>query len=181
MPILSNGSELAVWEEPDNPNPSPNAILFSITESDGDVIGPVGAKPDYFFGGVDLASVDVFDGFFALTSFTNDGRNEVFTTLETQIFDNEGNLVRTISDQAAFRSARIVSVTATSPDDITVTWIGANEYFQGENTQYGRHQLIIEDGVVQPDTFVNHLPAVADLDLTLSQGREPDRCPLQVE
>ena len=37
--------------------------------------------------------------------------------------------------------------TATSPDDITVTWIGANEYFRGENTQYGRHQMILEGGV----------------------------------
>ena len=66
MPTLSNGSELTVWEEADNPNPSPDAVLFSIAETDGDVIGPIGAKPDFPFGGIDLASVDVFDGFFYL-------------------------------------------------------------------------------------------------------------------
>ena len=50
MPTLSNGSELTVWEDPDNPNPSPDAILFSITETDGDAIGPIGAKSDFPFG-----------------------------------------------------------------------------------------------------------------------------------
>lgn len=64
MPTLSNGSVLTVWEEPDNSNPSPDAVLFSITETDGDVIGPIGAKPDFPFSGIDVASVDVFDGFF---------------------------------------------------------------------------------------------------------------------
>ena len=51
-----------------------------------------------------------------------------------------------------------------------MTWTGANEYFGGENTQYGQHQIILEDGALQPDTFVNHDPTVADLNLTLSQG-----------
>ena len=171
MPILSNGSELTVWEEPDNPNPSPDAVLFSITETDGDVIGPIRAKPDFPFGGIDLASVDVFDGFFTITSLTNEGRTETWTTVETQVFDNEGNFIRTLSDQAAFLSAQIVSVNAGGPDDITVTWIGANEYFGGENTQYGQHQIILEGGALQPDTFVNHAPTVANLDLSVSQGQ----------
>ncbi|TIX98735.1 MAG: calcium-binding protein, partial [Mesorhizobium sp.] len=57
MPTLSNGSELIVWNEPEYPNPSPDAVLFSITETDGDVIGPKGAKPDFPFGGIELASV----------------------------------------------------------------------------------------------------------------------------
>lgn len=170
MPILSNGSELTVWEEPDNPNPSPDAILFSIAETDGDVVGPVGAKSDFPFGGVDLVSVDVFDGFFTITSFTHEGRTETWTTLESQVFDNEGKLIRTLSDRAAYRSAQIVSINAATPDDITVTWIGANEYFGGENTQYGEHQIIVAGGAAQPDTFVNHAPVIADLDLTLSQG-----------
>ena len=170
MPTLSNGSELSVFEDTENPNTSPDAILFSITETDGDVLGPTGVRSDYPFGSVDLASVDVFDGFFTVTSFTNDGRTEIFTTVETYVFDNEGNYIRTLSDQAAYLSTQIVSVAAASPDDITVTWLGANEYFGGENTQYGEHQIILDGGTLQPDTFVNHAPAVADLSLTLSQG-----------
>jgi len=171
MPTLSNGSELTVWKEPDNPNPSPDAVLFSIAETDGDVIGPIGAKPDFPFGGIDLASVDVFEGFFTITSFTHEGRTETRTTVETQVFDNEGNFIRTVSDQAAFLSARIVSVNAASPDTITVTWIGANDYFGGENTQYGLHQIILEDGTLQPDTFVNHAPTAANLNVSVSQGQ----------
>ena len=170
MPTLSNGSQLTVWEEPDYPNPSPDAVLFNITEPDGDMIGPIGAKPDFPFGGIDVASVDVFDGFFTITSFTNEGRTETWTTVETQVFDNDGNLLRTLSDQAAYLSARIVSVNADSPDTITVTWIGANEYFGGENTQYGQHQIILEGGTLQPDTFVNHAPTVANLNVSVSQG-----------
>jgi serralysin len=171
MPTLSNGSELTVWEEPENPNPSPDAVLFSITETDGDVIGPIGAKADFPFGGIDLASVDVFDGFFTITSFTNEGRTETWTTVETQVFDNEGNFIRTLSDQAAYLPARIVSINADGPDTITVTWIGANEYFGGENTQYGQHQIILEGGAIQPDSFVNHAPTVADLNVSVSQGQ----------
>ena len=105
MPTLSNGSELTVWEEPDNPNPSPDAILFSIAETDGDVIGPLGAKADFPFGDIDLASVDVFDGFFTVTSFTHEGRTETWTTVETQVFDNQGNFIRSLSVQAAYLSA----------------------------------------------------------------------------
>jgi len=172
MPILSNGNELTVWE--DTNNESPDAILFTITETDGGVLGPVGAQPDYFFGWVDLASVDVFDGFFTVTTFTNDGRTEIFSRVETHVFDNEGNYIRTLSAQAAYLSTEIVSVTADSPDDITVTWVGANEYFGGENTQYGEHQIILEDGVLQPDTFVNHSPTVTDLTFTLSTGETLD-------
>ncbi|RWH78852.1 MAG: calcium-binding protein [Mesorhizobium sp.] len=174
MPTLSNGSELIVWNEPENPNPTPDSVLFSITETDGDVIGPIGAKPDFPFGGIELASVDVFDGFFTITSFTHEGRTESWTTVETQVFDNEGNFLRTVSDQAAFRSVRIVSISADSPDDLTVTWIGANEYFGGENTQYGQHQIILKGGVLQSDTFVNHAPTVADLDLSISQAQSLD-------
>ena len=170
MPTLSNGSELSVFEDTENPNTSPYAILLTITETDGDVIGPAGAKEDFPRGGVDLAQVDVFDGFFTITSFTHEGRTETWTTVETQVFDNEGNFIRTLSDQAAYLSAQIVSVNASSPDDITVTWTGANEYFGGENTQYGEHQIILAGGALQPDTFVNHAPTVTDLDLTLSQG-----------
>jgi serralysin len=172
MPTLSNGSELTVWEDIDNE--SPDAILFSIAETDGDVVGPTGARSDFPFGSVDLASVDVFDGFFTVSSFTNDGRTEIFTTVETFVFDNEGNYIRTLSDQAAYLSTEIVSISAYSPDDITVTWLGANEYFGGENTQYGQHQIILEDGTLQPDTFVNHAPTVANLNFTLSPGQSLD-------
>lgn len=172
MTILSNGSELVVWEDVDNQ--SPDAILFTIAQTDGAILGPIGAQPDYFFGSVDLASVDVFDGFFTVTTFTNDGRTEVFTTVETRVFDNEGNYIRMLSDRAAYLSTEIVSVTAESPDDITVTWIGANEYFGGENTQYGEHGLIVEDGVLQPDTFINHAPTIDDLSLSLMPGQSLD-------
>ena len=51
-----------------------------------------------------------------------------------------------------------------------MTWIGANDYFGGENTQYGQHRIILDGGALQPDTFVNHAPRVADLNLSLSQG-----------
>jgi hypothetical protein len=170
MPTLSNGSELTVWEVPDSPDPSPDKILFSIAETDGDLIGPTGAKTYSPYVWIDLISVDVFDGFFTITNFTHDARHQTETTVETQVFDNEGNLLRTLSDQAAFLSTALVSVEASSPDDITVTWTGANAYFGGENTQYGEHQIILEGGVLQPDTFVNHEPTVDDLNLTLSQG-----------
>ena len=172
MPTLSNGSELTVWE--DTENQSPDAILFSITEPDGDVLGPTGARTDFPFGSVDLASVDVFDGFFTVTTFTNDGRTEIFTTVETMVFDNQGNYIRTLADQAAYLSTEIISVTAESPDDITVRWRGANEYFGGENTQYGQHEIILEDGELQPDTFVNNAPTVANLNFTLAPGQSLD-------
>lgn len=168
MPTLSNGSELEIWE--DSENQSPDAILFNITETDGDVLGPIGAHTDYPYGWIDLASVDVFDGFFTVTTFTNDGRTELFTTLETFVFDNEGNFIRALSAQAAYLSTEIISVMAVDPDDITVTWLGANEYYGGQNTQYGQHQIILENGVIEPDTFVNHLPTVSDLDFTLAPG-----------
>lgn len=170
MPTLSNGSELTVWEEPDFPNPSPDAILFSITAPDGSVIGPIAAKPDVFRASIDLVSVDVFDGFFTITNFTHDTRTETVTVLETQVFDNQGNLVRTVSDEAAFLSAELVAIDVAGPDDVTVTWTGANAYFGGENTQYGEHRIVLAGGALQPDTFVNHDPVVADLELTLSQG-----------
>lgn len=168
MPVLSNGSELSVWEDVNNE--SPDAILFTITNTEGEVLGPTGAQPDYFFGWVDLASVDVFEGFFTVTTFTNDGRNEIFSRVETHVFDNEGNYIRTLSAQAAYLSTDIVSVAAESPDDIIITFVGANEYFGGQNTQYGEHQIILENGVLQPDTFVNHDPTVTDLTFTLSTG-----------
>lgn len=172
MPTLSNGSELDVWE--DINNESPDAILFKITEADGDVLGPTGAQSDYFFGWTDLASIDVFDGFFTVTTFTNDGRNEIFSTVDTLVFDNKGNYIRTLSDQAAYLSTKIMSVTAENPDNITVTWQGANEYFGGQNTQYGPHQIILENGELKPDTFVNHAPEVADMNFTLSPGQSLD-------
>ncbi|URK89162.1 Ig-like domain-containing protein (plasmid) [Rhizobium sp. RCAM05350] len=168
MPVLSNGSELSVWEDVNNE--SPDAILFTIANPEGEVLGPTGAQPDYFFGWVDLASVDVFDSFFTVTTFTNDGRNEIFSRVETHVFDNEGNYIRTLSAQAAYLSTDIVSVSAESPDDITVTFVAANEYFGGQNTQYGEHQIILRDGVLQPDTFINHDPTVTDLTFTLSTG-----------
>ncbi|WP_455273763.1 calcium-binding protein [Rhizobium herbae] len=168
MPVLSNGSQLSVWEDVNNE--SPDAILFTIANPEGEVLGPTGAQPDYFFGWVDLASVDVFDGFFTVTTFTNDGRNEIFSRVETHVFDNEGNHIRTLSAQAAYLSTDIVSVSAESPDDITVTFVAANEYFGGQNTQYGEHQIILRDGVLQPDTFINHDPTVTDLTFTLSTG-----------
>jgi hypothetical protein len=55
-----------------------------------------------------------------------------------------------------------------------VTWIGANEYFGGENTQYGQHQIILEGGALQPDTFVNHDSIVDNLNFTLSPGQSLD-------
>src|SRR4051812_27185686 len=121
MPTLSNGSEVTVWESTDDPNTVPYAILLSIEETDGDVSGPIGAKPYTPYVGIDLASVDVFDGFFTVTSFTHEHRHQTFTAVETRVFDNDGNFIRTISDQAAFLSAQIVSINATSPNDITVT------------------------------------------------------------
>jgi serralysin len=172
MPVLSNGSDLTVWE--DTTNESPDAVLFTIENPEGGVLGPTGAQPDYFFGWVNLASVDVFDGFFTVTTFTNDGRNEIFTRVETHVFDNEGNYVRSVSAQTAYLSTSIISVVADSPNDLTVTYRGANEYFGGENTQYGEHQIILQDGIPQPETFVNHAPTVANLDLSLSEGQVLD-------
>lgn len=172
MPNLSDGSELNVWEDTDNQ--SPDAVLFTITKPDDNVIGPIAARTDYPFGSVEVASVDVFDGFFTITTFTHDGRTEVATTLETFVFDNEGNFIRSLSDQAAFLSAQIVSVTAESPDDITVTWIGANQYFGGENTQFGEHQIILENGDLRPDSFVNHSPVATDMNFTLLPGQSLD-------
>ncbi|PDT54603.1 MULTISPECIES: Ig-like domain-containing protein [Sinorhizobium] len=172
MPSLSNGSELTVWEDLDNQ--SPDAVLFTITASNGDVLGPVGARADYPFGSIEVASIDVFDGFFTITTFTHDGRTEVATTIETLVFDNEGNYIRSLSDQAAYLSAQIVSVTAESPDDITVTWIGANQYFGGENTQYGQHQIILRDGALHLDSFVNHVPVATDMNFTILPGQSLD-------
>lgn len=172
MPTLSNGSELNVWEDVNNE--SPDAVLFSITETDGDVLGPTGARTDFPFGWVDVASVDVFDGFFTVSTFTNDGRTELFTTIETMVFDNDGNYIRTLSDQAAYLSTQIVSVSADSPNDITVTWTGANEYYGGENTQYGQHQIILDGGALQPDTYINHAPTVSNLSFTLAPGQSLD-------
>ncbi|OAP47607.1 Ig-like domain-containing protein [Sinorhizobium americanum] len=172
MPSLSNGSELIVWEDLDNQ--SPDAVLFTITASNGNVLGPVGARADYPFGSIEVASIDVFDGFFTITTFTHDGRTEIATPIETLVFDNEGNYIRSLSDQAAYLSAQIVSVTAESPADITVTWIGANQYFGGENTQYGQHQIILQDGALQLDSFVNHVPVATDMSFTLLPGQSLD-------
>lgn len=169
MPTLSNGSELTVWEAP--PDRGHEAFLFSLTETDGSVSEPFGALPDYFFGYVTLASVDVFDGFFAITGFTNDGKYEISTNIDTYLFDNEGNYLRTLSDQAAYLSASNVSAAAESPDNVQVTWTGANEYFAGQNTQYGEHAIIVADGVSQPDTFENHTPTVADGTFTIAPGQ----------
>lgn len=169
MPTLSNGSELTVWE--DVAEESRAAILFNMTAPDGTVSETLGAIEDYFFGFVTLGSVDVFDGFFAITGFVNDGKYQVWTDIETWIFDNNGNLLRRLSEDAAYLSAEIVSFTAQSPDDLTMTWRGANDYFMGENTQYGEHQLILDDGVVQPDTFINNTPFLADMAFTIQPGQ----------
>ncbi|ACP25781.1 putative calcium-binding hemolysin-like protein [Sinorhizobium fredii NGR234] len=169
MPSLSNGSELTVWEDVENQ--SPDAVLFTITAPQGVVLGPIAARADYPFGSVEVASVDVFDGFFTITTLTHDGRTEVATTIETFVFDNEGNYIRSLSDQAAYLSAQIVSVAAESSNDITVTWIGANEYFGGENTQYGQHQIILQDGALHLDSFVNHAPIATDMSFTLVPGQ----------
>lgn len=169
MPTLSNGSELTIWE--DGVGESQVAFYFNLTTPDGNVSEPIGALPDIFFGWVTLASVDVFDGFFAVTGFTHDGKYSTFSRIDTYIFDNEGNFIRTLSDEAAFLSAQIVSVEADSPDDVRVTWIGANMYFSGENTQYGVHEIILEDGALQPDPFDNDAPVVTDLAFTLAPGQ----------
>lgn len=172
MPTLSNGSELDVWE--DINNESPEAILFTITPAAGDVVGPYGAHSDFPYGSVDLASVDVFDGFFTVTTFTNDGRVQLFTTVETAVFDNDGNYIRTLTAQAAYRSTSLLSISADSPDDITVAYNGANEYYGGQNTQYGRHEIILADGLVQPDTFINHAPTAGDQTFKLAPGQSLD-------
>lgn len=169
MPTLSNGSELTVWE--DLANESRAAILFNTTAPDGTVTEGEGAIEDYFFGFVTLASVNVFDGFFSITGFVNDGKYQIWTDIETWLFDNDGNYIRSITDDAAFLSAEIVSVEAETPDDVTVTWIGANDYFGGENAQYGQHQTILENGVLQPDTFVNDAPVLSDMAFTIQPGQ----------
>jgi len=169
MPTLSNGSELTIWE--DTAGDGPVAFFFNLTETDGDVSEPIAALPNYFFGYVTLASVNVFDGFFAITGFTNDGRYEITTDIDTYLFDNEGNYLRTVSDEAAYLSTNIVSVEAESPDDVRVTWTGANSYFSGQNTQYGIHQTIVTAGLLQADTFANHAPVVVDAAFTVAEGQ----------
>lgn len=169
MPTLSNGSELSVL--PTDGTMPHTAFYFTLTSPDGVVSEPYGALPDYVFGWVELASVDVFDGFFAITGFTHDGKYELDTEINTYIFDNAGSYVRTLSDDAAYLSAEIVSVEAATPDDVVVTWNGANSYSSGENTQYGEHQIIVADGLSQPDTFANDLPVVADLNIYVTAGQ----------
>ncbi|MEO8683735.1 MAG: Ig-like domain-containing protein, partial [Devosia sp.] len=169
MPTLSNGSELTVWE--DAAEESRAAILFNTTAPDGTVSETFGAIEDYFFGYVTLESVDVFDGFFAVTGFVNDGKYQLWTDIQTWLFDNAGNYIRTLSDEAAYLSAKIVSVEAQSPDDVVVTWNGANSYSSGENTQYGEHQIVVADGVPQPDPFQNDVPVVADLNIYVTEGQ----------
>ena len=169
MPALSNGSELTVV--PADGTMPHTAFYFTLTTPEGVVSEPFGALPDYVFGWVELASVNVFDGFFAITGFTHHGRTQLSTEIDTYIFDNQGNFIRTLSDEAAYLSAEIVVVEATSPDDVIVTWQGANSYSSGENTQYGEHQIIVANGVSQPDTFQNDLPVVADLNLYVTAGQ----------
>ena len=169
MPTLSNGSELTVL--PTDGTMPHTAFYYTFTTPDGVVSEPHGALPDFVFGWVELASVDVFDGFFAITGFTHHGRTQLSTEIDTYIFDNQGNFIRTLSDEAAYLSAGIVAVEATSPDDVVVTWQGANSYSSGENTQYGEHQIIVADGVSQPDTFQNDLPVVADLNIYVTTGQ----------
>jgi Ca2+-binding RTX toxin-like protein len=169
MPTLSNGSELTVL--PTDGTMPHTAYYFTLTSPDGVVSEPFGALPDYFFGWVELASVNVFDGFFAITGFTHDGKYQIDTEIDTYLFDNDGNYIRTLSDTAAYLSAEIVSIEAPTPDDVVVTWNGANSYSGGENTQYGEHQIIVADGVLQPDTFENDLPVVADLNVYLTAGQ----------
>jgi serralysin len=169
MPTLSNGSELTVL--PTDGTMPHTAYYFTLTTPDGVVSEPFGALPDYVFGRVELASVDVLDGFFAITGFTHHGRTELTTEIDTYILDNEGNFIRKLSDEAAFLSAEIVSVEAQGPDDVVVTWNGANSYSSGENTQYGAHQIVLVDGVLQPDTFVNDAPELADLNIYLTAGQ----------
>ena len=168
MPTLSNGSELTVLPSVDMPH---TAFHFTLTSPDGTVSDPIGAVPDFVFGGVELASVNVFDGFFAITAFTHHGRLQDITELDTYIFDNEGNYIRTLSDEAAYLSAEIVSIEAQSPNDIVVTWKGANSYSSGENTQYGEHQIVLANGVTQPDTFVNDAPVLTDLNIYVTAGQ----------
>lgn len=167
MPTLSNGSELTILEggEPHV------AYSFILTDTEGNVSDPIGALPDYFFGWVTVESVDVFDGFFAITGFTHDGKYGIFSNLDTYLFDNEGNFIRTVHAEGASQSLEVVSVTAESPDDLVVTYRGATMYFGGENTQYGEHQIVVVDGVQQADTFINNAPSVFDLNLVLTPGQ----------
>ncbi|GLQ58099.1 Ig-like domain-containing protein [Devosia nitrariae] len=167
MPTLSNGSELTVLE-----GGGPHvAYSFTLTDAQGDVSDPIGALPDFFYGWVTLESVDVFDGFFAITGFTHHGRIETVSELDTYLFDNDGNFIRTVHAEAAFLSLDVVSVTAESSDDFVVTYKGATPYGSGQNTQYGEHQIIVEDGVELPDTFVNTAPVLSDLNVVLAGGQ----------
>ena len=167
MPTLSNGSELTILEggEPHV------AYSFTLTDTEGNVSDPIGALPDYFFGWVTVESVDVFDGFFAITGFTHDGKYGIFSNLDTYLFDNDGNFIRTVHAEGASQSLEVVSVMADTPDDFVVTYKGATMYFGGENTQYGYHQIRVQDGVQLPDSFVNTAPVVSDLNLVLAPGQ----------
>ncbi|HEY8576843.1 MAG TPA: calcium-binding protein [Devosia sp.] len=169
MPTLSNGSELKVL--PSDGTMPHSAFYFTLTSPDGSVSDPFGALPDYFFGWVELASVHTFDGFFAITGLTHDGKYELNTAIDTYIFDNAGNHIRTLSDEAAYLSAQIISVEAESPDDVVVTWNGATPYGSGENTQFGEHQIIVSQGNSQPDAFKNDLPEVSDLKIHMTAGQ----------
>lgn len=167
MPTLSNGSELTILE-----GGGPHvAYSFTLTDTQGSVSDPIGALPDYVFGWVTLESVDVFDGFFAITGFTHEGRHELWSKLETRLFDNNGNFIRAVGVEGATQSFEVVSVTAQSPDDFVVTYKGASSYSSGQNTQYGVHQIIVENGVRLPDTFANTAPVLADLNVVLAPGQ----------
>lgn len=169
MPTLSNGTELTIWEN--TLGETRGAFLFNLTDTDGNVSETETALEDYFFGWVTLESVDVFDGYFAITGLTNDGRHEIWTSFTTHIYDNDGNYIRSITDEGAFASIDVLSVSLEDGDDVIVTYQAASPFFQGENTQYGVHQIVIDDGVQLPDTLVNTAPVLHDMAFTIAPGQ----------
>ena len=170
MPILSNGGHLSVTADA-FPQMDDIAYNFTIDEPDGTTVGPQQALANYFFGSVSLASVDVFDGFFAVTGLTYDGKYKAFVDITTNLYDNAGNFLRSVTVDGAYNSMQFTALTATTPSDLTLQWIGANGFGTGMNAQYGPHQLQLVDGVAQPFTFDNHTPVVTGATYTIAQGQ----------
>lgn len=169
MPVLSNGNTLTLSPSPDSDPDS--AFSFSISESDGDIVAEGTALPNYLFGWVTLADIDVIDGYFIVTGLTHDGKYQISTSLEARVFDNEGNYLGGILGSAAFGSVSDVTFDATSPANMVLSWTGATEYFAGQNTQYGLHQLILDDSAYQPFVFDNHLPSLTNASFIVTQGQ----------
>ena len=176
MPTLSNGSELSVFEDTENPNTSPDAILLTHHRNRWRR-----DRADRGKGGFSRMAGSTWP---RSTSSTASSPSPASPTRAGprpgRRWKRRSSTMRAISSAPSPTRRptcrpQIVSINASSPDDITVTWTGANEYFGGENTQYGEHQIILEGGALQPDTFVNHEPTVTDLESDAVARRGPDR------